>query len=145
MAHSYLSVYIHLVFSTKERRATIKNKQLMWAYINGIAENHAMKVLAIGGMEDHIHILISMNAENGIGKLVNVLKSNSSKWIRKEQNDFAWQEGYAAFSVSSSALDSVAAYIHSQAEHHRKRDFKQEYMALLKKHKVTYDPQWVFG
>jgi putative transposase len=85
------------------------------------------------------------NREISVSKAVNILKSNSSKWMRAQAREFAWQQGYAAFSVSTSGLDAVIDYIRRQPEHHKKRDFAQEYLALLKKHGVQYDPEWVLG
>jgi REP element-mobilizing transposase RayT len=117
----------------------------MWKYLAGIAKNYGMKALAIGGMPDHVHILLSFTPEISVSKVVNVLKSNSSKWMRVQSRQFAWQEGYAAFSVSTSGLSKVIDYINRQPEHHKKRDFAQEYLALLKNHGVEYDPAWVLG
>lgn len=114
-------------------------------YLAGIADNYGMKALAIGGMPNHVHILLSLAPEISVSKAVNVLKSNSSKWMRGQSREFAWQEGYAAFSVSTSVLGEVSAYINTQAEHHKQRDCAQEYLALLKKHGVEYDPAWVLG
>jgi putative transposase len=147
MAHSYVCVYLHVVFSTKERQLLIPEEktQVLWKYLAGIANNYSMKALAIGGMPDHVHILLSFAPEISVAKAVNVLKSNSSKWMRAQSRQFAWQEGYAAFSVSTSGLSEVINYIHAQAEHHKQRDFAQEYLALLKKHAVEYDPAWVLG
>jgi REP element-mobilizing transposase RayT len=147
MGHSYCSVYLHLVFSTKERRPLIPppKQRLLHRYLAGIATNHNMKALEAGGMQDHIHLLISLSPDMAVAKAVNVLKSNSSKWMRAQVRGFAWQEGYAAFSVSVSALEDVAEYIRNQEQHHRKRDFAQEYIALLKKHGIVYDPRWVLG
>jgi len=147
MAHSFTCVYVHIIFSTKERRPLIaKDRQgKLWRYLGGILKNHGMKSAAIGGMPDHVHVLASLSSEVAVAKAVNLLKSNSSKWMREHEPAFGWQEGYAAFSVSASAVDSVVEYIQNQAQHHKKRDFKQEYLALLKKHGVAYDPRWVFG
>jgi putative transposase len=101
MAHSYVCVYAHVVFSTKDRRPLIPEDKtrLLWKDLAGIARNYDMKALAIGGMPDPVHILLSLAAEISISKAVNVLKSNSSKWMRAQSRQFAWQEGYAAFSV----------------------------------------------
>ena len=104
---------------------------------------HKLKALATGGMPDHLHILLSLSPEISVSKAVNVLKSNSSKWMKTQSPQFAWQDGYSAFSVSTSALSNVIAYIKGQPEHHKKRDFAQEYLALLKKHGIKYDPVWV--
>jgi putative transposase len=145
MAHSYLCVYLHVVFSTKNRRPLIPdgNSRLLTKYLAGIAKNYGMKALATGGMPDHLHILLSLSPEISVSKAVNVLKSNSSKWMKTQSPQFAWQDGYSAFSVSTSALSNVIAYIKGQPEHHKKRDFAQEYLALLKKHGIKYDPVWV--
>ena len=147
MAHSYVCAYIHVVFSTKDRRPLIPNDKirLLWKYIAGIAKNHEVKALAVGAMPDHVHILLSLASDISISKAVNVLKSNSSKWMRAHSHEFAWQEGYAAFSVSTSGLTGVIDYINHQPEHHKTRDFAQEYLTLLKKHGVQYDPAWVLG
>ena len=147
MAHSFICVYVHIVFSTKDRQPLIAEDQQdkLWRYLGGILRNHGMKSVAIGGMPDHAHVLASLSSEASVAKAVNLLKSNSSKWMRERDRAFGWQEGYAAFSVSASALDSALEYIENQAQHHKKRDFKQEYLALLEKHGVAYDPRWVFG
>ena len=146
MAQSFTCVYLHVIFSTRQRLPLIPvgKQDKLWSYIGGVLKNHDMKGLAIGGMEDHIHILVSLSSEMTVAKVVNLIKSNSSKWMREKDQDFGWQKGYAAFSVSVSALDPVRQYIDTQPEHHKKRDFKQEYLALLKKHGVEYDPKWVF-
>jgi putative transposase len=96
-----------------------------------------MKVLAIGGASDHVHVLLSLPATLSIAKAMQLLKGNSSKWLREtfpKMNSFAWQEGYGAFSVSISGVDSTVAYIRNQAEHHRTRSFRKEYATMLKKH-----------
>jgi len=147
MAHSYICVHVHVVFSTKDRRPLIPEEKtrLLWKYLAGIGTNYGMKALAIGGMPDHVHILLSLASEISVSQAVNVLKSNSSKWMRAQSPQFAWQEGYAAFSVSTSGLSKVIDYINRQPEHHKKSDFAQEYLALLKKHGVQYDRAWVLG
>ena len=91
MAHSYVCVYVHVVFSTKDRRPLIPEEKtrLLWKYLGGIAKNYGMKGLAIGGMPDHAHILLSLAAEMSVAKAVNVLKSNSSKWMRAQSRQFA--------------------------------------------------------
>ena len=147
MPHSYLAVYVHLVFSTRERQPMIARAQYrpLARYLAGIADHHRMKTLAVGPMPEHIHILLSLAPEIGTAKAVNLLKSNSSRWMRQHTPRFSWQEGYGAFSVSVSAIDSVIAYIENQEAHHGKRKFEDEFVALLKRHGVAYDPHWVFG
>ncbi len=147
MAHSYSRNHVHLVFSTKDRRNTI-SKELqprLWAYIAGICENYEMNAVAIGGTENHIHILFHLSPKLALAKAVQLLKSNSPKWMGEQGVVFSWQEGYGAFSVSSSNLNIVAQYIHSQETHHRKFSFEDEFRALLKKHRVEYDPKYALG
>jgi putative transposase len=97
--------------------------------------------LEIGGVEDHVHLLIFIPADIAVAKVVSQLKANASKWMGK---GFAWQRGYASFTVSASNLNSVRTYIATQPEHHKKRNFQQEYVALLKKHGVKYDERYIF-
>jgi putative transposase len=147
MAHSYTRNHIHLVFSTKERRNTI-TKELqpcLWAYIAGIYQNYEMIAVAIGGTENHVHILFHLSAKISLAKAVQLLKGNSSKWIGEQGIEFAWQEGYGAFSVSSSNLDALTRYVRNQQAHHRKFSFEDEFRALLKKHNVDYDPKYMLG
>ena len=147
MAHSYSQIHIHLVFSTKDRRNSIpKEWQLrLWAYLGGICRNHEICSLAIGGTENHVHLLILLPPKLSLAKAVAVLKANSSKWMGEQGHKFSWQEGYGAFSVSSSNVDRVSRYIQNQEAHHRKTKFEDEFRSLLQKHGVEYDPEWVFG
>lgn len=96
-------------------------------------------------MEDHIHLLIQIPPTVSLSKAINTLKSNSSRWANEQGHKFAWQEGYAAFSVSASSIPTVLRYIQNQASHHEKMTFDAELLALLKKHGVEYDPKFVFG
>lgn len=110
MAHSYSRNHIHLVFSTKERRNTIPTEwqARLWAYIAGICKNYEMIAITVGGTENHVHALFHLPAKLSLAKAVQLLKGNSSKWMGEQGHRFAWQEGYGAFSVSSSNLDQVA-------------------------------------
>jgi len=147
MAHSYSRNHIHLVFSTKERRNSIPKEMQpkLWAYIAGICKNYEMIAVAIGGTENHVHVLFHLSPKISLAKAVQLLKGNSSKWIGEQGMDFAWQEGYGAFTVSSSNLDAVTRYIRNQEAHHRKFSFEDEFRAILKKHCVDYDPQHILG
>ena len=147
MAHTFSRNHIHVVFSTKDRRNTIpKEWQLrLWAYLTGICKNHEMIALAVGGTENHVHILLHLPPKLAIAKAVALLKPNSSKWMGEYGIKFSWQEGYGAFSVSSSNVDQVTRYIQNQEAHHRKTSFEDEFRALLRKHGVEYDPKFVFG
>ena len=109
----------------------------------GIARNIKVEPCAIGGMEDHCHLLLSWKGEFAIPKIVNLVKSNSSKWMNEHGSRFSWQNGYAAFSVSASNVMQVVTYIENQEEHHRRRTFDHELIALLKKHDVEFDERYV--
>ena len=129
MAHSYVSNLMHCVFSTKERLTLItpELESRLWPYLGGIARENKMKAIAIGGTADHVHALLSLPGAVSFAKAVQLIKGGSSKWVHdtfREYRKFAWQEGYGAFSVSSSQIDQTVAYIQRQKEHHRKRDFQ---------------------
>lgn len=143
MAHTFVCNHMHIVFSTRDRAQSIKGDRgkRLYAYLIGIARNLGMTMIAVGGMPDHIHLLVSLPSQMSVAKAVNLFKSNSSKWMNEQKPGFAWQTGYGAFSVSASNLDSVKEYVLTQEEHHRKRDFKQELVVLLRKHRVDFDPQ----
>jgi putative transposase len=147
MAHTFSRNHIHLVFSTKDRRNAIAKQMQpqLWAYLAGICKNYEMIALEIGGTENHVHILFHLTPKLALAKAVGLLKANSSKWIGDQGIKFSWQEGYGAFSVSSSNLDQVKRYIQNQEAHHRKTSFEDEFRALLRKHGVEYDPQFVLG
>lgn len=146
MAHTYTTNLVHCVFSTKDRTPRIPEEKLetLWAYMFGIAKNHAIELVAIGGTEDHLHMLIGLPATMTLSDAVRTLKANSSRFLREHGIDFNWQQGYGAFSVSPSMVETVKAYIRNQREHHRKRNFEEEFVALLKKSGVNYDPRYVF-
>lgn len=138
---------MHVVFSTKERRPSItpELEQRLWSYLGGIAREHKMKSLKVGGVADHVHILLSLPSTLDIAKAVQLLKGNSSKWVHDEfpkYGSFGWQEGYGAFSLGVSGIDDTIAYIEKQAEHHRKKTFKEELEAILKKHGMEYE-RWM--
>jgi putative transposase len=147
MAHAFSRNHIHLVFSTKDRRNTIAKEwqPRLWAYLGGICENHELIPLAVGGTENHVHILFHLPPKLALAKAVILLKANSSKLIGEQGMKFSWQEGYGAFSVSASNLDQVTRYIRNQAVHHRKTSFEDEFRALLRKHGVEYDPKYLLG
>src|SRR5208283_1620572 len=146
MAHTYPNVMIHCVFSTKARSA-IPEALIpgLFKYLNGIGSNIHVPVIAAGGTDNHVHLLIALPASITLAKAMQTFKANSSRWMGEHGIDFAWQHGYAAFSVSASNRDGVLQYIEHQPEHHRKRSFEDEFLALLKKSGVSYDPKFVFG
>ncbi len=147
MSHAYARNYIHLVFSTRERRKLIRAdfQPKLWAYLRGIARNYNLDLFAIGGMDDHVHLLFSIPPKLSLADAIRALKANSSKWANESGHVFSWQDGYGAFSVSSSNVAAVTAYINAQAEHHQTRSFEQEFAAILKKHGVEFVPEQVFG
>lgn len=150
MAHSYVSTLIHYVFSTKDRRKimTSEVQQRLWPFLGGIARHNGMKALAIGGVEDHVHLLVSLPATLSVAKGIQLIKGGSSKWIHEtfpELRAFAWQEGYGAFSVGITRVRETMAYIQRQAEHHRKRSFQEEFLSFLRAHGIEYDERYVWG
>ena len=150
MPHSYVSSLYHCAWSTKLRRRTIKPdlRERLWPYLGGIARTNNMKALAIGGVEDHVHLLLSLPSTMDIAKAVQLIKGGSSKWIHEafvEYREFGWQEGYGAFSIGISQVEETVRYIENQAEHHRHRTFQEEFIAFLERHGIEYDPRYIWG
>ena len=146
---SYVSSYFHCVFSTKERRPLITPalRERLWPFLGGIARQNEMKAIEIGGVEDHVHILLSLPSTLAIAKALQLIKGGSSKWVHEtfpEHRLFGWQAKYGAFGVSVSQLDKIIAYIQGQAEHHRKMSFQEEFVALLKRHRIEYDERYLW-
>jgi REP element-mobilizing transposase RayT len=144
MPHSYAQNTIHLAFSTKNRRKTISKEMQnrLWPYISAICHENKIFVHAVGGMEDHCHVLFQLPPTMSMADAILLIKVGSSKWMGQS---FAWQKGYGAFSVSASNIPAVVRYIRNQERHHRKMSFEQEFIVLLEKHGVEYDPKYVFG
>jgi putative transposase len=148
MAHEFPNIVVHLVFSTKGRQNLLPDEQLprrLWKYFAGIGRNHGISVLAAGGTTNHAHLLIVLPSDMSAAKAVQVLKANSSRWLRDHDIDFSWQEGYGAFSVSASNVAAVKHYIGHQAEHHAKHSYEDEFVAFLEKMGISYEPSQVFG
>jgi REP element-mobilizing transposase RayT len=150
MAHSYVSVLVHCVFSTKERKPLLAPplRERLFPYMGGIARDVDLRILGIGGVETHTHFLLSLSSTMSVSKAVQLLKGNSSKWIHDtfpERAAFAWQEGYGAFSIGVSQEEDTLRYIANQEEHHQKRTFEEEFRAILEKHWIEYDEEFVFG
>lgn len=150
MANTYTALHYHLVFSTKNRTPwlTAEIESRVWEYIGGVARQHKMVALQIGGFDEHIHALIAAPATVAPSQIAQYLKGDSSKWIHEtfpELHDFAWQEGYGAFTVSKSNLNAVISYIQKQREHHQKQSFQDEYLEFLQKHGVSYDERYLWG
>jgi putative transposase len=149
MSHSYSSLYIHYVFSTKERRKLITSglRSRLYPYFGGIARENKMKLLAVGGMPDHVHLLLSLPKTMAVSKAVQLIKGGSSKWIHDvfaEHAAFSWQEGYGAFGIGFGDIERTRKYIENQAEHHRQRDFREEFLIFLKKNGLADDERFIF-
>ncbi len=138
---------MHVVFSTKGRARLIpaEIQSDLWAYLGGIARFRGMTALAVNGVEDHAHLLLSLPATMPLAKAVQLLKAGSSKWLNERLSGSQWQEGYGAFSIGVAQLDATRSYIKRQAEHHKRRDFQAEFLAFLKKHRIDYDPRYAMG
>ena len=130
-SHTYAQNVIHVVFSTKERCKTISAEfqPKIWGYAAGICKRQGIFVHAIGGTEDHVHLLIQVPPVMALAKAVVTIKSNSSRWANEEGHKLAWQQGYGAFSVSASIVPTVARYIQNQEAHHRKMSFDEEFLS----------------
>jgi putative transposase len=141
MPHTYTQITTHVIFSTKNRTKSIPQnfQPKLWAYAAGICRNHKIVPLAIGGTDDHIHLLVQIPPTMDMSKAVTTIKANSSRWAHEEGQKFVWQQGYAAFSVSASSIQSVVRYIQNQEIHHKKMSFEEEWSALLKKHNIEFD------
>ena len=147
MAHSYVSSVFHIVFSTKQRMQLIHpdHQSCLWNYLAGIARNHGMQMLAVGGTQNHVHVLVMIPADMALSDSVRTLKANSSRWMRETDRFFAWQEGYGAFSVSPSQLDRVKQYIANQPAHHRTHSFEQEFLVMLQAANICVEPGRLFA
>jgi putative transposase len=149
MGQSLVKNYIHIVFSTKHRKPLIQQpiEADLHSYLGGICKNLECQPLIVGGYTDHIHILYMLSKKITLMKLVEEVKSHSSKWIKSkgvEYADFYWQNGYGAFSVNPAQVDRVIEYIATQKEHHGKKTFQNEYRAFLKEYLVEFEEKYVW-
>jgi putative transposase len=138
MSHRYASLLVHCVFSTKDREVLIpeSTKTKLWAYIGGIARTNKFKALAVGGMPDHVHALLSLPATLPVAKALQLIKGGSSKWMNdhSERRSFAWQDSYGVFSIGISQVEDTVRYINTQEQHHAKIGFADEFKKFLKWH-----------
>jgi putative transposase len=146
---SYISSYHHCVFSTKGRRPLIPFalRERLLPFLGGIARQNKIKAIEIGGVEDHVDVLLSLPSTVSIAKALQLIKGGSSKWVHEtfpEHRLFGRQEKYGAFSVSVSQLDKTIDYIRTQEEHHKNMTFQEEFLALLKKHRIEYDERYLW-
>jgi putative transposase len=148
MAHTYSHLLAHIIFSTKDRHPWVTNdiKSDLHAYLGGIIRQENSQPLSIGGIADHVHLLVCYPPRLAISDLVRTVKSNSSGWVHERWSTkiFQWQTGYAAFSVSESNRGPVTAYIENQDSHHRAKTFQEELLELLERHGVAYDPRYLW-
>lgn len=150
MANTYASLHYHVIFSTKNREPSLTAtiRQRLWPYLVGIARENGIKALTVDGVADHVHVLLSIPPSIAVAKAVQLIKGGSSHWIKHEfcqSASFAWQDGYGAFTVSESQIDSVKVYVQRQEEHHRTKTFAEEYRAFLERHHVEFDEKYWLG
>ena len=149
MPGSYTSLHYHLVTSTKGRQPLLSADLTprLYQFIGGIIRSERGSLLAIGGMPDHVHLLIRWRPDESVSSLMRGIKTRSSKWLHDQLKlrNFAWQEGYSAFTVSQSGLNDVQSYIECQEKRHRERTFEDELRALLRAHGIDFEEQYVFG
>lgn len=148
MAHTCTNLTFHAIFSTKNRHPTLKEEfhDRLFAYIGGILDKFGGRLIRAGGTTDHVHLLFQLDATKSISEIMRAIKANSSKWLHEtfpDSGKFAWQNGYAAFTVSKSAIPDVARYIENQREHHRTQTFEDEFKAFLRRHDIEYDDRFV--
>ncbi len=149
MANTFTSLHYHVIFSTKHREPWItqEHEQRLRAYLGGIARQNQLKPLLIGGMEDHIHMLLGMPPTITVSEALKRIKGGSSGWVKENlpgSLGFGWQDGYAAFGVSKSQLGEVEDYIRDQRAHHRLKTFQEEYRAFLDRHGIVYDERYLW-
>jgi REP element-mobilizing transposase RayT len=149
MGSTFTNLMSHVVFSTKNREPMIvpeiRNK--LWVYMGGIVKGEGGVFVEIGGVSDHIHMVIKLKPVHALSEIMKKVKGNSSKWINKQNpltTKFTWQEGFGAFSVSESQLSSVIRYIREQEKHHKQLSFQDEFIQILKLHRVEYDERYIW-
>jgi putative transposase len=149
MANTYTCLHYHFTFSTKHRKPWIAQEieERVWEYLGGIARKNELKPIKIGGMEDHVHLLLGAPSTIAPAKIAQLIKGGSSGWIHEKFPNlaaFAWQDGYGAFTVSKSSVPSVSRYIATQRKHHLERTYKEEIRELLDRHGIDYDEQYLW-
>ena len=149
MANTFTSLHYHVIFSTKNREPWISHEfeNRVWSFLGGIARENKMKAIQVGGMPDHIHLVLGLPASMAISKAVQLIKGGSSKWIKEElptMRGFAWQDGYGAFTVSKSNLPDTVGYVQKQAEHHRVKTFQEEFLVFLDRHGIDYNEKYLW-
>ena len=148
MPRSYTNLIYHIVFSTKDRRPIITpdKQDRLYEYIGGIIRGLGGISLGINGVEDHAHVLAKLRPDKALSDVLRDLKANSSGWMHDvfpDAQDFSWQNGYGAFTVSASQIQSVQKYIADQQIHHAKQSFEDEFVGLLRKNEIEFDPKYL--
>ena len=149
MPQSLVYNYTHIIFSTKDRYPFI-DKQIsteLFNYLGGACRELECKPIIVGGHDDHVHLVVLLSQKIALMKLMETIKSHSSKWIKTKGNKyekFFWQKGYGAFSINPTQIDIVCQYVKEQSMHHQSKSFKEEYIAFLKKYNVKYDERYVW-
>jgi putative transposase len=146
---SFSKLTYHVVFSTKYRRKTITDdiRERLYEYVGGVARNLNGSLIQIGGIEDHVHLLVNLSPAKAVSDSIRDIKSNTSKWLNELpeiKSRFAWQKGYGAFTVSHSQIEIVRSYIQNQREHHKTRTFEEEFIELLRRHEIDFDRKYLF-
>jgi REP element-mobilizing transposase RayT len=150
MPQSLVQIYVHIVFSTKNRQPFLRDQTVrgrMHAYLIGICENQQCPPLRVGGVEDHVHILCRLSKILDVSTLIRELKRDSSKWVKEafpQLTEFHWQNGYAAFSISPSHVEVLQEYIENQEEHHRHESFQDEFRRLCRKYGIEIDERYAW-
>lgn len=150
MGQAYTDLCYHLVFSTKNRAPAISPEvqSRLYDYIGGIVRGERGVLVEIGGMPDHVHLLVRLHPDTSVAGTLRLVKANSSKWLRSTfpaQRHFSWQRGYGAFTVSRSSIERVCAYIRDQERRHRRLSFQEEFLRMLAKHEIGYDPRYIWS
>ncbi len=149
MPHSYVNLLYHIVFSTKERQPLIKEsyQTRLYEYLGGTIRGLGGAALEINGIEDHVHVLAKLRQDKAVSDVLRDLKANASGWLHDvfpELKQFAWQNGYGAFTVSAGQIETVRRYIANQKAHHQQQSFEDEFVQLLKMHEVEYDERYLW-
>jgi putative transposase len=143
MANTYDINVVHCIFGTKGRLPLIREPERLWSLLRAVARNSGIELLAVGGTNNHVHLLLKLPKTRTLADAMRELKANSSLRVRRELAAFAWQDGYAAISISPSAITAVTKYITRQQEHHRRKTFEEEYVGILDRAGVRYNTNYV--
>ena len=150
MANTFCSLNIHCIFTTKERVAILSPeiRERLWPFLGGIARQNGIIPRCIGGVADHVHLLLSFPTTITVAKAIQLIKGGSSSWLHQtfpKLGNFSWQQGYGAFAVSASHLSGTINYSQHQAEHHRTRTFTEEYLEILQKHNLQFEDKYLWN